>query len=669
MIKKLLCVVALLISANSYIIAQSSGTLKGKVVDEKNNPLPFATIKVELGGKLIGGAKSDFEGFYTIKPIPGGKYDVSATCISFKTIVFNSVVITPDKITFLDFNMTSSAKSLEVVEVKEFKVALISKDQTATGQTVTSDEIKKMPGRSAESIATTVGGVFSSDGERGSVRGSRSDATVTYIDGMKVIGGSSLPQSSIDQVTVLTGGLPAQYGDATGGVINITTKGPSRQFAGGFEYLTSELTDRHGLNLVGFNFQGPILKSKDKTTSLFGYFISGELSAQKDPIYSSGPLYTVNSDVLTSLQQTPLRSAGLTSGGTFRNAEFIGSDDFVELKTVPNVSSKGINLSGKLDVKTTDNTNLTFGGSYIYGTGKNFSRSNLLFNSDNNSESFGTTWRVYGRFTQRFKQTNDKSLIKNVYYTVQADYQKITSTTQDPTFKDNLFKYGYLGQFKTYKSKYYTYGYDSITKKHGMLLSNFYDTLYSFSPSTENINTANYTSEYYKLHTNDPDYYRNYTDIEYGGALLNGEQPKSSYGMWTNTGTRYNGYSYGENNQYTFRADGSADIKNHGINFGFQFEQSIDRSYGYSPVGLWVLMRQLANKHIAQLDYTNPIPVVDQNGNYMDTINYNRRYVANEQSFFDRNLRTKLGLPVNGTDWIDVDNLSTSTFNINMFSA
>ena len=43
---------------------------------------------------------------------------------------------------------------------------------------------------------------------------------------MKVRGGLGVPQGGIEQI-VITGGVPAQYGDATGGIISVTTKGPS----------------------------------------------------------------------------------------------------------------------------------------------------------------------------------------------------------------------------------------------------------------------------------------------------------------------------------------------------------------------------------------------------------------------------------------------------------
>jgi outer membrane receptor for monomeric catechols len=115
---------------------------------------------------------------------------------------------------------------LTEVTVIDYEVPLISKDNTTSGASITAEEIAKLPNRSATGVASTVGGVYSADGEVGSIRGSREGA-VTYIDGVKVIGNSSVPQGAIDQVDVILGGTPAMYGDAMGGIINVTTKGPS----------------------------------------------------------------------------------------------------------------------------------------------------------------------------------------------------------------------------------------------------------------------------------------------------------------------------------------------------------------------------------------------------------------------------------------------------------
>lgn len=64
------------------------------------------------------------------------------------------------------------------------------------------------------------------DGMNGEIQfyGSRADATQVIIDGVKVIGDYHIPNSTIKQISVYDMGIPVQYGDVTGGVIEITTK-------------------------------------------------------------------------------------------------------------------------------------------------------------------------------------------------------------------------------------------------------------------------------------------------------------------------------------------------------------------------------------------------------------------------------------------------------------
>ncbi|MDZ7743208.1 MAG: carboxypeptidase-like regulatory domain-containing protein [Bacteroidota bacterium] len=258
MLRTLLLTLGIILTSSLLVFSQS-GTLKGTITDKSTGePIPFANIVVELGGTQVGGGSSDFDGNYIVKPIQPGKYDIRATFVGYKTKLIQGVIISSDQITFYNIELVPTTETLEEVEIVDYKVPLISKDQTSSGATVTSEEIEKMPNRSAEGVAATVGGVFSRDGERGSIRGARSDGTVTYIDGIKVTSGSaSLPPSAIEQVSVILGGLPAQYGDATGGVINVTTKGPSREFGVGAELVTSQYLDAFGYNRLGFNVNGP----------------------------------------------------------------------------------------------------------------------------------------------------------------------------------------------------------------------------------------------------------------------------------------------------------------------------------------------------------------------------------------------------------------------------
>ncbi len=68
-------------------------------------------------------------------------------------------------------------------------------------------------------IVATTAGTTSIDGGDVNIKGSRSNATNYYIDGIRV-SGSLPPVQDIEQLQVITGGLGAEYGDVTGGVIS-----------------------------------------------------------------------------------------------------------------------------------------------------------------------------------------------------------------------------------------------------------------------------------------------------------------------------------------------------------------------------------------------------------------------------------------------------------------
>ena len=666
MMRNLLFTIGFFLAANVFVFAQS-GALKGKVIDKATKePIPFTNVIVEMGGTQTGGTTSDIDGNFTIKPLTPGKYDIKASSIGFKPVMIRGFIIKSDQNAYQNIDMEATALTLEAFEVVDYKVPLISKDQTASGATVTAEEISKMPSRSANAIATSVGGVFSADGERGSVRGQRPEGTVMYIDGIRVRGSSSIPESAIEQVSVILGGVPAQYGDATGGIINVTTKGPSREFGAGLDLQTSQLLDKFGYNRAGLNMQGPLLWNKDHSASLLGYFVAGEFEYNKDGRPTANGVYKVKDDVLAKLEATPLRPSG-TGSGSFPNSEFIRMNDLELMKSTQNSTNYSANFSGKLDIKTGPNINLSLGGSYNYDNSRVFSFSNSLFNYNNNYHQFGNTYRVFGRLTQRFPADKDsKSIIKNVYYTLQADYTKVRNTVEDFNHKDNLFNYGYIGKFSTHKIRSYAFGTDTVTGKSGYLLNGFNDTLVQFERGEANPILANYTSSYYNLYNTNAGNYDKLENIITGKGLLNGMGPDAVYGIWASPGSVQAGYSKAESEQFSINANASADVGNHALQFGLIYEQRIDRGIGYSPAELWTLMRGLTNSHIAQLDKANPHEVYVE-GIFQDTINYDRKYDQASQRVFDINLRQKLGLPVDGTEWIDIDSYDINTYVINYY--
>ncbi len=719
MLRRMLALAIVLFSVQLYAQVGQGG-LKGKVIDiSTGEPLPFVNVVVEMDGNQKAGGATDFDGKYFIKPLPPGQYDIKVQFVGYKPKQINGVVVNADKISFLDIEMESTAIEIEEFEVVEYTVPLIDKDNTTSGGTVTKEDILRMPGRSAGAIAETVGGVYSNDDGSGNqyLRGARSDANYYFIDGIKVRGSSALPQSSIEQVSVLMGGLPAQYGDVTGGVVSITTRGPSREYHGGFEYVTSGYKfgdnlvglDKFGYNLAEFSLTGPLIMKKDqegkKTEPFLGFFLAGNGTAIVDPRPSVIGYWQAKDDVVASLEEDPLRPAP-TGTGVFQNAEYLRLSDFDKIRTTQNTNSQSLNLNAKLDFNTGPKTNLTVGGTFNYSKRLLYNEGNVPFNSQNNGERLDYTWRVFGRFTQRFysdkgDENAKASNIKNAFYSIQFDYTQDVTRLQDPDHGRDFFKYGHYGNFRRFNARDFDYtslGTDSATGRLGFIQQTFVDTLIGFTPGESNPVIAGIINDYYETYgwqgydedenplfdralADDPttaqqnDFLRDLVALQTNGGIRNGDLPRNVYNLYNPIGRQYNNFQEFDNSQLRFTAQGSADIGDHSLLIGFEYEQRADRGFSVAPASLWEVGRQLTNVHIQNLDFSNPIidEVFGQERFSYDRLNsspgaYDATSGEN-QSFFDYNLRANQGFDTDGVDDLDFDNYNPEDLSMSYFSA
>lgn len=698
MLRKLAVLFSVFCTVTLAVAQSGQGTIKGKMLDKDNGePLAFANVVLMKGGSQVAGTMTDFDGKFTFPALTPGKYTVQATYVGYQPIQVNDVVAVGGQITFMkDIKASSSAENLEEFVVIDYEIPLISKDQTSSGGTVTAEEIKKMPGRSAASIAATVGGVYSNDdGSTAlSVRGARTSGTDTYIDGIKVRGTQNLPNSAIEQVSVITGGIPAQFGDATGGIVNITTRGASKDWFGGIEYLTSGFKsgddvvglDKYGFNLLGWSVSGPIKTRKDslgnKKDAIAGFFFSGEAKHEVDPRPFYGGDMKVNDELMLELQENPYQLNLSDAGGVVTSASYVTANDLEETPFRLNASRKSLNLAGKVDITTSKTTSVTVGGSFDYRDGNNYSRNNSLYNSDNNSQTIDRTWRVYGRFTQRFANSTDEenpSLIKDAYINFQVDYSNYNAVTQDRRHQDNLSHYGYIGKFTTTRVQIYepvvdtALVYDANGNLTGDTLEGFFSNwatlLYEYEPGDINPLLANYTSNYYDIYADDPvGQWDNIENVQSFGGLVNGDAPRNVYDMWNNVGAVSNGYSVQDLSQFRVSAQGSASIKDHALKIGFEYEQRNDKFYSVAPRGLWTLGRGLVNAQIQQRSF--------QEGTFTQEIwidgvpayLLDQAYNPDAHNTFDKNLRASLGMDEQGTNWIDFDSYGADVWSIDMFS-
>jgi len=707
MVRRLFSAFVLVVSALGAQAQVGSGSLKGKISDNQSGePLPFVNVVLERGGQQVTGGASDFNGEYFIKPIDPGNYDVIVTYVGYQPYKQVGVIVSSNRITFLDLKLTQGIE-LKEFEVVQYSVPLIDRDGGASGGTVTREDIAKMPGRSAESIATTVAGTSDAGTGGGiSIRGARSENTYYYIDGVKVPAGAGtgLPKSAIEEVQVITGGVPANYGDVTGGLINITTRGPSRNFFGGFEYLSSgfkygnDITQVAGLDKFGFNqleasLSGPLLFKRDslgnKTKPLIGFFFSGQYTNIVDtrPFYN-GDL-RVRPDVRDQLVVEPARllPIGANDFVLRSNSEFLRAGDVESIPTRQNSGSVSYLASGKIDITTTPTINLSVGGTIDYVNRQQYNRNNALLNASNNIRLKESTWRAFVKFTQRFTNRTDeeekRSTIKNAFYTLQLDYSRYNNNVSDFVHGERLFDYGYVGRFETFRAPQFE------LRGSRFVQIGERDTLVTFTPGTQNPELASFNDFYFNSFNqqsfpiqelfgapigSDPSYvgfYENFQETTARGVLWNGVRPASLYDTWNNIGFIDDPfgaeYRKRQNDQIRFTAAGSADIGSHAIQVGVEYEQLTQRRYDLAPVGLWTRARQLANFHIQEWQDTAITNIVQLPGSSFPFYFYSRNR-GSDQRFFDRSLRTSLGLDPDGLDFIDVDALDPSVFALDMFS-
>jgi outer membrane receptor protein involved in Fe transport len=678
MVKRILSLIMVFAVALSY--GQSRpGSFKGTVKDKRTGEvIPFATVIVKDKDVVIATGTTDFDGKYNINPINAGVYNLTCNFIGYADFNLNGVTVYSGKPKVVNFDMT-----VESTIIKE--VTVIAKEELIeTGKTsdiVSSEEIKNLPYRNLSQIVGTTAGVFQQDGSGSfNVRGSRSSTNVIFIDGVKVRGDVNLPRDAILQTEVITGGVPAQYGDVTGGVISTTTKGPAPYYFGSSEILTSSAFDPYHYNLGALTLGGPIIRNKKTGQPIVGFLLASEFQYNRDGSPRSMTTWKVNDDKLAELEANPLVPA--SSGfGVLNSADFLTQDDLVGQNFRENVARTAVRVSGNLKFVTSEKTTLTLGGRYNMNQGRNGSRFNELMNYGNNSESFSQDWSTYVRFQQRFGNPSDtsNSLIRNAFYTIQMDFTRNERLSQDARHKDNLFAYGHIGNYTTTYRPLYVQGSDTITDPNDVNYGKVMDAYtlavwqsrgVDFTPGQNNPVLANYTSSFYdfvdqSLIFNSA---RSLEDIRAGGGLLNGDQPSSVYGLWGNVGSNQASYGKTLNDQFRITASSTFDIKDHSLIVGVEYEQRFDRSYSIGARGLWTLMRLLQNDAIRELDLNNPIASYN-NGVFQDTLNYPRLFDADKPRTFDRNLREKLELDPNGTDWLDIDSYDPSTFSLDMFSA
>ncbi len=262
-----------------FLFGAEFGRINGRVIDAETGEVLVGADVVIEGTDL--GAATDAEGEFVVLYVPAGTYKVTASYISYDPFTFTNVVVNADQTTLVNFRLPPTVIEVKGVTAVAEREAIV-RDAVHTRRAVTSQEMSRLPVTTINQVIALQAGVV--DSKRGThLRGGR-DGEVSYIvDGIvtKVPNtnwqSAIVNQSAVEEVSVVSGGFDAEYGDALSGVVNIVTREGGPKISGAMNYLTDIMFEgwqdqiNYGYNLVDVSVGGPF-----PAMSRLRYFLSGE---------------------------------------------------------------------------------------------------------------------------------------------------------------------------------------------------------------------------------------------------------------------------------------------------------------------------------------------------------------------------------------------------------
>lgn len=307
--RRLASPVLLLSALACAIYAQiGGGSIVGNVTDESGAALANATVKAtNIQTNLTNTTVTNAQGYYEFPLLPAGRYAIEVAAQGFQPAKIQEIELNSGTRPKFDFALKAGVIS-EAVTVTA-GAPLVNATTTELGVVIDQNKVESLPlnGRNYQQLVGLQAGVVnapsSSTGGRGGIEfnGSPALGNNLLLDGVDMsfgevnaTGGAAAGASgtlinavsveAIQEFKATGSAFSAEYGRATGGVLNITTKSGTNQFHGtAFEFFRNDALDansfdsnRNGFekpplrwNQFGGNLGGPI--QRDKLFFFFNY--------------------------------------------------------------------------------------------------------------------------------------------------------------------------------------------------------------------------------------------------------------------------------------------------------------------------------------------------------------------------------------------------------------
>lgn len=280
-------------------------TITGRIADQNNAVIPGASITATLTAtKVERTVVADGDGHYRLIQLPPGVYSVKAAFTNFATEEKTNLTTIAGQNVQLDFTLKPAGISAAAVIISAAEAPQVDTTRTIVGGTVTTREVESLPAasRSPLDLIFTLGGVAEEPLSTRELAEDRTSARATPEEAgnFSLSGGAAYSNNitidgldnnddrgarerftpsieAVEEVQVIRNQFAAEYGRASGGRVNLRTRGGSNQFHGRVFYffrdesLNANTWKNNSLGLSrlplqehdpGFTFSGPVVIPK-----------------------------------------------------------------------------------------------------------------------------------------------------------------------------------------------------------------------------------------------------------------------------------------------------------------------------------------------------------------------------------------------------------------------
>ncbi|MDC0592316.1 TonB-dependent receptor [Balneolaceae bacterium] len=296
-----LCLFILLSLTAESVYAGTKGKIAGKVTDSSGEVLVGVQVFIEGTTR---GTTTDVDGKYSLVNLDPGEYTVVFTYIGFSTVKVQKVEVLVDKTTSIDAEMSE-----EVIEGEEIVVTaerpIVEKDRTTTTSYVSAAQLEDLPLVSINEAINQQAGVVD-----GHFRGGRTGEVSYLVNGVPINNafnnGASfdVEQNMVSSLEVISGVFNAEYGQAMSGVVNIVTKGVSREWSGNFLGYAGRIVSNRKLDYITRNTDSNIFLSRDDfSNDIYTYSeVAPAIGDQDYQVSLGGPIIKDKLGIQTTLR-------------------------------------------------------------------------------------------------------------------------------------------------------------------------------------------------------------------------------------------------------------------------------------------------------------------------------------------------------------------------------